>query len=124
MRRQVLLVLTGVVLASCASPADAAVTGRLIAGPTCPVETEPPDPTCLPRPVADALVTVRDAAGRETTTRSGADGSFRIMTTGGETTVLFSDVEGLMGTPQPVVVTVLPGETVDLGEILYDTGIR
>ncbi len=46
------------------------------------------------------------------------------MTTGGETTVLFSDVEGLMGTPQPVVVTVLPGETVDLGEILYDTGIR
>ena len=34
-----------------------------VAGPTCPVETVPPDPACAPRPVAGAVVDIKDAAG-------------------------------------------------------------
>jgi hypothetical protein len=45
--------------------AHAGVTGHLTAGPTCPVETVPPNSACAPRPVAGATVIATDAAGHE-----------------------------------------------------------
>jgi hypothetical protein len=55
---------------------------------------------------------------------SDEDGSFRIVAPAGEPTVVFGEVAGLMGTPDSLSVSLDPGETVDLGEIAYDTGIR
>ena len=50
------------------------IRGTALAGPICPVEKIPPDPACAPRPVAGAVVVVRDASGAEVArTTTGAD---------------------------------------------------
>ena len=52
------------------------ISGRAIAGPTCPVE-QPGDPACVPRRVAGAIVVVSDASGTEVgTMTTRPDGSF------------------------------------------------
>jgi hypothetical protein len=117
-------VLLAILIVSCVSHGDAVLEGHIVAGPTCPVETEPPDPNCLPEPVSEALVTLRYPNGSEFSTMSDEDGSFRIVAPAGEPTVVFGEVAGLMGTLDSLSVSLDPGETVDLGEIAYDTGIR
>ena len=53
------------------------IGGIATAGPVCPVERVPPDPKCVPRPVAGAVVVVRDGAGREVArATTAADGRF------------------------------------------------
>src|SRR5207302_827906 len=65
MRRAALLSLI-VCLGACAS-ADAGrpsgIDGKVVSGPTCPVERMPPDPGCTPRPLA-ATLRVHPAAER------------------------------------------------------------
>src|ERR1700693_1272104 len=99
-----------VVLAACAPGASPrgsgtighAVSGRVTAGPICPVERQappracaarpgagaglvvsgggrPPHPACAARPVAGAVLVVQDAAGREVVrATSAANGSFSV----------------------------------------------
>jgi hypothetical protein len=58
---------------------DSGIAGRILAGPTCPVETYPPQPGCEPRPIA-ATLRIRPL-GCDTPTirvRSGTDGRFRV----------------------------------------------
>jgi hypothetical protein len=114
------------VLGACAAQVEttALITGRLVAGPVCPVETSPPDPACAPTPVAGAEVVAVDVDGGEYRAISGADGSFRLPVPAGDLTITFSEVEGLLGVPDAVTFTVAENETVDLGVIGYDTGIR
>jgi len=109
------------------SPAAADATGLggiAVAGPVCPVETVPPDPDCAPRPVAGAILVIRDRAGsavaRATTE---ADGSFFVELPAGDYVVEPQPVDGLMGTAAPLAVTVAEGLGVQVG-IEYDTGIR
>jgi hypothetical protein len=45
-----------------------------VAGPTCPVETIPPDPACAPRPVPDTLIDITDGTGRQVA-RQSTDGT-------------------------------------------------
>lgn len=99
------------------------ISGRATAGPVCPVQ-QPDDPACVPRRVAGAVVVVSDAAGTEVgTTTTLPDGSFAFALPAGDYVVQGRAVDGLMGTPSPVSVTVLAGSlaTIELG---YDTGIR
>jgi hypothetical protein len=99
------------------------VAGRVVAGPTCPVES-PDDPACNPRPVAGAVLVVKGAGGTEVARfTTDATGLFRIGLQPGVYTLEPQPVEGLMGTASPVEFTVVDGsETfLDLG---YDTGIR
>lgn len=101
------------------------VTGRALAGPTCPVVQDPPDPSCADRPVAGAVIVVRDARGREVArVTTAADGLFTLELPGGTYTLEPQPVEGLMGTAAPVEVTVEPGEAPVLVDLPYDTGIR
>ncbi len=97
--------------------------GRVVAGPTCPVE-QPNDPACAPRMVADAVLVVRDGAGKEVT-RTTTDGSglFRLALAPGEYVLEPQAVEGLMGTAQPLPFTVTDGGPAWL-DVAYDTGIR
>jgi hypothetical protein len=74
--------------------------------------------------VADARVTVRTLDGEEASAMSRPDGSFSVKTPSGEVTVVFSEVDGLMGTPTPLIFTLSEGEDRDIGVIAYDTGIR
>lgn len=99
---------------------------EVVAGPVCPVERVPPDPDCEPRPVGGARIFIQPADGRdilvgEATTD--AEGNATIRVQPGDYLVVGSDVEGLMGQPDPMTVTVVGGQTVPI-TLTYDTGIR
>ena len=109
------------------SPAGAGQTGVggvVTAGPVCPVEKNPPDPACAPRPVDGAILLFRDAAGKEVArTTTAVDGTFFADLPGGFYVVVPQPVKGLLGTPGPQAVTVTDGAAVRLA-LGYDTGIR
>jgi len=105
-------------------PTSIAVTA--IAGPICPVERDPPDPSCAPRPVEGAPIFVQPADGRDILVAqgtTGADGTVAIDVPPGDYIVPGGDVEGLMGRPEPVTVTLVAGNS-EIVVLTYDTGIR
>ena len=102
------------------------VVGRVLAGPTCPVERVPPDTGCAPRPLAARLRITRtggSASGR--VVRSGSDGRFRVELGPGRYTITPLRRAGSPfprpGPPQ--TVTVRPGHYSRV-TVTYDTGIR
>lgn len=103
------------------------VTGVLVqalAGPVCPVEQDPPDPACAPRPVVGAIVRVLDGQGQEIAAgQLDATGSALIPVAPGAYVVVPEAVEGLMGTPGPQDVVVVDGRATPVA-LAYDTGIR
>ncbi|TPW14193.1 MAG: hypothetical protein FD127_1578 [Acidimicrobiaceae bacterium] len=100
-----------------------AVTGLVLAGPTCPVEQTPPDPECADQPVPAAVIVVTrgdgDLVGEVVTDPTGR---FTIRMPGGTYTLTPQPVDGLMGTPPPLIVTV--DRAVAGLDFAYDTGIR
>ncbi|MEX0630571.1 MAG: carboxypeptidase-like regulatory domain-containing protein [Chloroflexota bacterium] len=106
-------------------PAESGVSGTVTAGPTCPVVTDPPDPSCADRPVEGAVLVVTTLAGVEVDrTTSDAEGRFALSLAPGAYRLEPQPVDGLMGTAAPVEFTVEPGApALDL-VIGYDTGIR
>ena len=100
------------------------IGGTATASPVCPVEKIPPDPACAPRPVAGAVVIVRDASGAEVArVTTGADGTFLANLPPGGYVVEAQPAKGVMGTPGPQGVTVKEG-VVSKIRLDYDTGIR
>lgn len=100
------------------------IAGIALAGPVCPVETEPPDPACAPRPVAGAVVLIRVGGGPEVARAvTGADGIFFVELSAGDYVVEPQPVEGLLGTAGPQGVSVVAGSAVAI-QLDYDTGIR
>jgi hypothetical protein len=114
-------------LVACQQPVEAPgaiVTGTVVSGPSCPVVTEPPDPACDDRPVADAEIVVVDGAGNEITrVRTDGQGRFSVELAAGEYRLIPQPVAGLMGTAAEVGIVVHETD-VDVGLISYDTGIR
>jgi hypothetical protein len=106
-------------------PPGSNVTGTVTAGPTCPVVTEPPDPSCADRPVEGAVLVVATPDGVEVArTTSDAEGRFALSLVPGAYRLEPQPVEGLMGTAAPFEFSVeLGGPTADL-VVSYDTGIR
>jgi hypothetical protein len=129
-----ILLATLVAIAACSSAATSSpsgssagrtgIAGRATAGPVCPVEQVPPNPSCAARPVAGAASVVRDASGGQVAAATSApDGTFFVETPAGDFTVEPAAVAGLMGTAAPEHVTVSAG-AVSAVELVYDTGIR
>jgi hypothetical protein len=107
-----------------ALPDAAGVRGTVTAGPTCPVEREPPDPACAERPVPGAVLVFSDLGGTEVArVTSATDGTFTVELAPGAYRVMAEPVEGLMGTPAPMDVMVEAGPPTEL-QVSYDTGIR
>ncbi len=106
-----------------AASTSTGVGGWATAGPTCPVE-RPGDPACAPRMVDGADLVIRNAGGAEAA-RFTTDGSglFRVVLPQGDYTLEASQVEGFMGTPGPMPLTVTDGAETWL-DVPYDTGIR
>jgi hypothetical protein len=106
-------------------PTDSGISGIVTAGPTCPVVTDPPDPSCADRRVEGAVLVVTTLAGMEVDrTTSDVDGRYALRLPPGMYRLEPQPVEGLMGTAEPVEFTVEPGApALDL-VIGYDTGIR
>jgi hypothetical protein len=99
------------------------VSGKVVAGPTCPVESSPPDPQCAPRQVAGATLIIQDLAGRTVATLiSDGTGAFSLTLPPGDYVLVAQPVDGLMGTAPPVSFSVA-GSPVEL-TVGYDTGIR
>jgi hypothetical protein len=102
----------------------ATITVRLVAGPVCPVERDPPDPSCAARPVADAQVVVRDPNGTQVAAGVAADdGTVTFTVPGGAYYVESAPVSTLMGQAQAVAMSVPGGRSVTV-TMDYDTGIR
>ena len=102
------------------------VRGLVTAGPTCPVVTNPPDPSCADRPVNGAVMVVTTQDGSEVArATTDATGTFRLQLLPGSYRLVPQPVDGLMGTPQPIAFAVLTGGSpIELSPISYDTGIR
>lgn len=106
-------------------PDATGVRGTVSAGPTCPVERDPPDPGCAPRLVAGAVLVVTDAAGAEVARATSAeDGTFSIELDPGSYRLTAPPFEGLMGTPEPMDFAVEAGGPMTELQVSYDTGIR
>jgi len=129
-RRTVALVLaTAALVVACQQPADVdpltRVTAIVLAGPTCPVVRDPPDPACEDRPVAGAEIVAIDATGQEVARAStDADGRFTLALPVGEYQLVPQPVEGLLGTASPTEIVVVDGALLEPLTIVYDTGIR
>jgi hypothetical protein len=103
---------------------DATLDLMLVAGPTCPVVTDPPDPACDARPVQNATVVIRDASGTEVArTTSDAAGHARATLPAGIYIVEALPVEGLMSTPPATAVWAIGTDPLPV-TLSYDTGIR
>jgi hypothetical protein len=113
-------------LVACAStPVETTVKGTVTAGPTCPVVTDPPDPSCADRPVEGAVLIVTTPAGGEVArVTSDADGTFEISLAPGRYRLEPQPVEGLMGTAPESEFTVEGGGPIVEIPVSYDTGIR
>ncbi|HYF13264.1 MAG TPA: hypothetical protein VD928_03135, partial [Candidatus Paceibacterota bacterium] len=104
-------------------PFNSGVRGVLMAGPTCPVERDPPDPNCADRPLETIVAIYRasDTARAHVVTRSNAQGEFEASLAPGEYVI----VAGQSPFPQcnETNVTVTPNSFLRI-EISCDTGIR
>ena len=96
----------------------------LVSGPVCPVEQNPPNPACAPRPVVNVELAVFDAGGTQVGSAvSGEDGVATLELPAGAYYVVAPQVEGLMRQPEPLAFAGLGGDSVTL-VFTYDTGIR
>lgn len=107
-----------------AGDGPAAATIQVVAGPSCPVETNPPDPSCQPRPVVGAEIVVRAPGGSELARGvSDGEGRFLFSAPAGSYWLEPQPVEGLMSTAAGIAFRLGAGDEA-LFTIYYDTGIR
>jgi hypothetical protein len=119
-----LLVACGTSGAAPSAPPGTGLSITAAAGPTCPVETIPPDPACAPRPVAGATILVKDGQGKTVATLvTDPTGTASAALPAGNYVVEPQPADGLMGTAESQQVTVVNG-TITPVLLAYDTGIR
>ena len=100
------------------------VEGTVLAGPTCPVVSQPPDPSCADRPVAGAVLRILDDQGSiAAEVTSDEEGRFRAELEPGRYSLVPQPVEGLLGTASAQTFTISEAAVVTL-LVGYDTGIR
>ena len=132
MRPNAVQILAGLLLvlafAGCAAPGESAsfaLQVSALAGPTCPVVSDPPDPDCADGPVEGAEIAVQDGDGVEVARMTtDGDGAAEVELAPGRYVLVPQPVDGLMGTAQPIAVTLVHGIDAEPVTIAYDTGIR
>lgn len=106
-------------------PAANPVMGVAVAGPVCPVERIPPDPSCADQPVFGAVMVVKGSGGVEVArTSTDADGRFELKLEPGRYLLEPQAVDGLLGTAAAQEIVVGIGEPMPELTVAYDTGIR
>jgi len=118
-----LVALAGAACADNEPEARLTLTVKALAGPVCPVQTDPPKPECADRPVAAAVIVIFDDTGQEVARfPTGDDGSFSLDLLPDSYLVEPQPVEGLMGTAPAQHITLID-RPITL-TLTYDTGIR
>jgi hypothetical protein len=116
-----LVLLSGCDKASVTGGGDSGVEGRVLVGPTCPVEQA--GSPCPDRPLATDLEIVR-GSDVVATVRSGSDGRFRIELEPGRYTIRPGEsATGGLPRGTPVGVTVSPHSFASV-TVTFDSGIR
>jgi hypothetical protein len=105
---------------STSASAAATVTGRVTAGPTCPVER--PGHPCPPAPVSATVRAVPAHGDAVASTHTDTTGRYRLHVRPGAYTIIVVTPNGLPRCP-PVGVTAKPRQTIRAA-ISCDTGIR
>lgn len=133
-RAPALAALAVLVLAACSAPSavgpaptpalPSGISGSVVLGPTCPLESEPGahDPVPCLTPYAAQLVILDGENLVVARVNSAADGSFRLDLPPGEYVIAPQNGDPLP-VAQPVNVTVTAGEYADV-QVNYDSGIR
>jgi hypothetical protein len=105
--------------------AKSGIAGRVLAAPTCPAETVPPQPECAPKPLAVNLHVRRVGSTDVSRIRSGTDGRFRIHLSAGTYIVRALRHDG-SPFPRPPAASRVRVHSDRLTRIIitYDTGIR
>ena len=107
-------------------PLQSGIGGRVLAGPTCPVERFPPQSQCAPRPLAASLRIRRvETSSASKLVHSGASGRFRVLLPPGDYIIHPLSKNG-SPFPRPASdrrVRVWRGHLTRV-TISYDTGIR
>ena len=109
---------------SSGTTATAIVKGQVILGPTCPVESNPPDPKCAPRPY-QTMISISKNIETPTafkTMQSDAAGLFSVSLAPGEYDFYVQATSALPRCAEQLV-TVKAGQTSNI-TINCDTGIR
>ena len=120
----VLLLFLGACSSQNPSDTTAIIAGRLVAGPTSPVETESTGPGLCPSVVPDTEIVVVTSDGVEIRARTRQERTFRIAVPPGEVTITFAEAGRLMMAPGTITASVETNQAFDLFDVLYDTGIR
>ena len=102
--------------------------GKISIGPICPVETDPPDPGCLPTvetykayPVS---VWTSDGRRKITLLKPSLDGSYKTDLESGKYLIILETGGNNIGSSNlPVEITIISGDVITLN-IDIDTGIR
>lgn len=112
------------VLAAPVAGAGSGIRGRVTAGPTCPVETNPPQPGCAPRGFKARVVVSRNGHVVKRLT-SGVDGRFSVLLPPARYRVRAFPASGRMlpRCPSAARVTVRRGAYTRVA-IACDSGIR
>jgi hypothetical protein len=98
------------------------VSGLVVAGPTCPVETA--DQPCPDQPVVGVIIRINTPEGAEVArVVTDSEGRYSLSLPVGSYRIVAQPHEGLMGTPEPVEVSVGADQT-SIVDLVYDTGIR
>lgn len=121
-----LVLLLGACGAASGAAPSSGIAGRVVAGPTCPVETVPPQPQCAPRPLM-ARLRIHPLGSRlpSTMLSSTEDGRFVVHLAPAIYVVQALRQNGSLypRPPAPVQVRVDSGRLTRI-TITYDTGIR
>ncbi len=102
------------------------INGRTVAGPTGPPTIDQPDDALNVAPVEGAEVVIVDSGGNMIqTAHSDSQGHFHLDLPAGQYELRPRPVQGYLGLPEPVIVTVDDQADEDLNiEFVYDTGVR
>ncbi len=117
-------------IAGCSAPAptvapSGVITGSAMAGPTCPVESVPPDPSCEPRPVAGAVIVATNAQGAEVgRTQTREDGTFSLTVPHGHFEIRAEPRDDYFAVSEPIEIDVDATDIARVVDFTYDTGIR
>lgn len=105
-----------------ATSAESGIRGTVTIGPTCPVETDPPQPECAPRPYSGVFIVTTESGERIKTFRSDADGRFSVALDPGVYVVAMESESGLPFL-KPLEFVVFANAYTEL-DFMADSGIR